>query len=148
MILQGWRKTKAKHIDTNSRCAVWEGLFCIFTAMRYLGLGQRDRWKDRIWTAKEFDKLSVMMAFFSPEIYTLCVCNSICLLAFGCFNELCENWQQSYLWFFLQSDVHPPVARQSSLLHSMMPEVIIISKNLNKHKGKGDGFTCSNRMAR
>lgn len=40
-------------------------------------------------------------------------------------------WQRSYLWFFMESDVHPPVARQSSLVHCMMPEVIIICKNLN-----------------
>lgn len=86
-------------------------------------------------TAK-FDKLSLMRASFSLVIYPPTVSNPICLLAFGCFSELCESWQQSYLWFLLQSDVYPLVVRQSSFLHSMMPEVIIISKNLQDHKEK------------
>ena len=89
-------------------------------------------------TAKRFrvDKLSLMLALCSLVIHTLIACDPICLLAFCCCNELCASWHQSYLGFFLQSDVHPPVAGQSPLLHGMVPEVIIISKNLHRHKGK------------
>lgn len=39
-----------------------------------------------VWTKKntEFDKLSLMLASFSFMMYTLFVCNPICLLAFCC----------------------------------------------------------------
>lgn len=104
------------------------------------------------WTKKiaEFDKLSLMLASFSLVMYTISVCNSISLLALCCQHEVlqCGSRHLSYLWFLLQSVVHPPVARQSPLFHGMMPEVIIISKNLHKHKGKGNEFTCGNRVDR
>lgn len=49
--------------------------------------------------------------------------------------SLC-SWHKFYLWFLLQLRVYTPVARCSPFLHGMMPKVIIISKNLQKTKGK------------
>lgn len=49
--------------------------------------------------------------------------------------SLC-GWHKLYLWFLLQLRVYTPVARCRPFLHGVMPEVIIISKNLNKTKGK------------
>lgn len=50
-----------------------------------------------------------------------------------CCKSLC-SWHKFYLWFLLQLCVYNPVARCSPFLHSMMPKVIIISKNLQKTK--------------
>lgn len=49
--------------------------------------------------------------------------------------SLC-SWHKFYLWFLLQLRVYTPVARCRPFLHGVMPEVIIISKNLNNTKGK------------
>lgn len=52
-----------------------------------------------------------------------------------CRRSLC-SWHKFYLWFLLQLRVYNPVAGCSPFLHSMMPKVIIIPKNLQKTKGK------------
>lgn len=107
-------------------------------------IGSGGQTEGLLWIEQAFTDAGI---FFSCDTHT--VCNSICL-DFNCKRGGLQwtvwSWRQPYLWFFLQSDVHPTVARQSSLLHSMMPEVIIISKNLHKHKGR-DYFTCSKSVA-
>lgn len=52
-----------------------------------------------------------------------------------CCRFLC-SWHRFYLRFLLQLRVYTPVARCSPFLHGVMPEVIIISQNLHKTKGK------------
>lgn len=59
-----------------------------------------------------------------------------------CCRSLC-SWHKFYLWFLLQLCVYNPVARCSPFLHSMMPKVIIISKNLQKTKGKEMSSACT-----
>lgn len=106
--------------------------------LQLLWIGSGDRWKgpvQRLWQAVTDSDIP----FLSWYTHSLCAIQSVFwpfVANMKCYNKLCECWQQSYLWFFLQSDVHPLVARQSSLLHGVMPEVIIISKNLHRHIGE------------
>lgn len=112
---------------------LWEISFYICTAMKYLSGGADGKTSvhckdDRAW-------LAVIDA---------------CILLCCDLHTHTVFWpdNQFYLRFFLQSDVHPPVARKSPLLHGVMSEVIVISENLHKYKGRGSEFTCSSRMAR
>lgn len=57
------------------------------------------------------------------------------------------SWHKFYLWFLLQLRVYTPVAGCSPFLHAVMPEVIIISKNLHKGKRKGNVTTWTRKIA-
>lgn len=123
------KKSKPINWDAPSCC---EGWFSIFTATLDWVRGQMEGLR-RVWQAVT-DSDNTFLSWYT---HSLCVIHSVFwpfVANMECYTELCECWQQSYLWFFLQSDVHPLVARQSPLLHGMMPEVIIISKNLHRHK--------------
>lgn len=80
MILQDRRKSKAKHRDTPSWCVVWQGLFCIFTAMWYLRLGQGDRWKGQCGL-KRMQNLTSCHWCWHPFLlwytHSLCVIQSV-----------------------------------------------------------------------
>lgn len=56
--------------------------------------------------------------------------------------SLC-SWQKFYLWFLRQLCVYTPVDRCSPFFHSVMPEVIIISENLNETKVKEMSPVCT-----
>lgn len=148
---QAGEKSRSDTQGTSSLCSICHYSVYICAVRWHLRWSWGGKIKEAVWLQKrpQLDKLSMTPEYF----FSLCcdihifLSNAICLLDFGGGKLQCavRNWQRSYLWFFMESDVHPPVARQSSLLHCMMPEVIIISKNLNTGK---EMFNCSGWMSR
>lgn len=89
MISKKWRKSKAqqkknpKH--SQQLCYLAEFILHIYSCVAS-PVGSGGRIGGLVWTAKNAgsDKLSLMLASSSLVVYTLSLCNPICLLAFCC----------------------------------------------------------------